>query len=108
MANYAPKTQDWKAWQNLQPPGPPKLIVTGRVEVTNTNQTPNLSEHVPQGINPKILLLDLTVTTSGIGNPVVTWRDVRFEKSIQEDQYSNVDVLWEGQSISQVKVETVR
>ncbi|MFZ1884395.1 MAG: hypothetical protein WAU53_12555 [Rhodoplanes sp.] len=108
MPNPAPKTQKWKAWQNLQPPGPPRLIVTGQVEISNTNQTPQLREHVPQGINPKILLLDLTITSSGVGNDVITWREVRFEKQIIKDQHSSIDVLWDGQNIGRANVETVQ
>jgi hypothetical protein len=104
-----PNTRDWKAWQNLQPVGKPKLIVTGQVETSNSNQTPKLSRHEPQGINPKILLLDLTITTSGIGNTVMGWRDVRYEESITKDQFSEVDVLWEGNVIVQIKeIETVQ
>ena len=100
MANPAPKTKDFKAWQNVQPGGKPKLIVIGMVETSNTNQTPGLSEHVPQGINPKIPLIE------GVGNTVMGWRDVRFEKPITRDQYSNVDMLWEGNIIEHLKVET--
>ena len=78
----------------------------GKVETSNTNQTPRLSEHVPQGINPKILLLDLTITTKDAGNPVMGWRELRFEKPITRDQYSNVDILWDGDIIEHLKVET--
>ena len=109
MAYAAPKTRNWKAWQDLQPgPGKPKLIVTGEVEVSNTNQTPHLKEHVPPGINPEILMLDLTITSSGVGNDVMTWKEVRFEKNIKKDQYSNIDILWEGDVIAQVAVKTVQ
>jgi hypothetical protein len=103
-----PKTKDWKAWQNLQPIGPPKLIVIGKVETSNANQTPQLSERVPQGVNPKILLLDLTMQVSGKGGTVMGWQDVRFEKEIKKDQYSGVDVLWENNSVAQIEVETVQ
>jgi hypothetical protein len=99
----SPTTRNWKAWQNLQPPGPPRLIVTGEVQTTNDNQTPNLQEHTPQGINEKILLLDLTITTSGTGGAVLGWKPVRFQKNIKPNQYSSVDVL----SVAQIKVETV-
>jgi hypothetical protein len=109
MAYSAPTTKNWKAWQDLQPgPGKPKLIVTGQVELGNTNETPHLKETVPQGINPKILLLDLTITSSGIGNPVVHWKEVRFEKKIEKDQYSSVDIMFNGNSVAQAKVETVQ
>jgi hypothetical protein len=66
-----------------------------------------LAEHVPQGINPKILLLDLTISASGAGGAVMGWRDVRFEKPIEKDQYSSVDVLWEGERIVGAKVKDV-
>jgi hypothetical protein len=106
MANPAPKTKDFKAWQNVIPGGRPKLIVIGKVQTSNTNQTPHLEEHTPQGINPKILLLDLTITTKDVGDALQDWRDVRFEKSITRDQYSNVDILWDGNIIEHLKVET--
>lgn len=109
MADSAPKTQNWKAWQDLQPgPGSPKLLVTGRVEVTNTNQAARLKERVPQGINPRILMLDLTITSSGPGNTVTTWKDARFETGIEKNQYSNVDILWEGKNIAHIDVKTVQ
>jgi hypothetical protein len=108
MAMTAPKTKDWKAWQDLQPgPSQPKLIVVGQVQTSNTNQTPHLAVHAPQGFNPKILMLDLTITTSGVGNTVMSWREVRFEKKIAKDQYSSVDILWEGQPIAHAEVEDV-
>jgi len=109
MEKTAPKTQNWEAWQDLQPGSrTPRLYVTGQVEITNTNQTPHLAEHLPPGINPKILLLDLTVTSSGVGNTVVTWRDVRFEKDIKKDQYSKLDILWHGKEIGCAEVKTVQ
>ena len=103
----APETKDWKAWQDLQPPSKPKLIVTGKVQTSKSNQTPHLAEHEPQGFNPKILLLDLTITASGAGSTVMGRREVRFEKPIQKDQYSSVDILWEGEHIAGAKVEDV-
>jgi hypothetical protein len=109
MAKPAPKTKEWKAWQDLQPTPSktPKLIVTGKVETSNSNQTPRLNQHAPQGINPKILLLDLTIAASGAGNAVMGWREVRFETGIVKDQYSSVDILWDGERIGHAEVETV-
>jgi hypothetical protein len=104
------KTRNWKAWQNLQPPiGPTvRMTVTGEFESTNSNQTARLTEHRPQGINPAILLLDLTVSTSGVGNDVVQWRDVgTFKKDIRKNQYTEVEILWEGQPVGKAKVESV-
>ncbi|MGH6791663.1 MAG: hypothetical protein ACRECF_02855 [Methyloceanibacter sp.] len=108
MAHPAPETKEWKARQNLMPgPSQPKLIVIGKVQTSNTNQTPHLGETVPQGINPAILLLDLTITASGVGNTVMGWRDVRFEKPIRKDQYSSIEILWNGKKVGSAEVEDV-
>ena len=74
---------------------------------SSTYQTPKLSEHVPQGINPKILMLDLTITASGKGDMLMSWREVSFFKSIERDQYSNVDILWDGKRIESLEVQDV-
>ena len=103
----APRTRNWKAWEDRLP-GPGMgvaLYVTGEAETSNSNQTLHLHEAVPQGINPTILILDLTLTTSGIGNAVMDWKSVRFEKKLSRDHYSNVDVRWERESIANCKVE---
>ena len=102
-----PNTRNWKAWENRQPPGPPKLLVTGEVETTSTNQTPHLAEASPQGINPEILLLDLTITASGIGNDVMGWKEVRFEKQVSKGQYTSVDIHADGEGVGSAKVEIV-
>jgi hypothetical protein len=108
MANPAPKTKDWHAWQDLQPgPAKPRLHVVGQVQKSSTNQTPKLSEHVPQGINPKILQLDLTLAASGQGDALMSWQEVRFFKSIERDQYSNVEIFWDGKRIESLEVKDV-
>lgn len=110
MSKPTIKTRNWKAWQNLQPPiGPTvRLTVTGEFESTNTNQTAHLTEHRPQGINQAILLLSFTVSTSGVGNDVVQWRDVAsFKKDVRKGQYTEVSILWEGHPIGKAELESV-
>jgi hypothetical protein len=107
MSKSLTNTKNWKAWQDLQPPGPPTLHVTGEVETTNSNQTPQLSEANPQGINPKILLLNLTITTAGTGLTVIDCKQVTFTKKISKDQYTSVDILSDGEQVGSAKVETV-
>ena len=110
MSKSSPSTKNWKAWQNLQPPGPPgppRLTVTGEVETTNSNQTPHLSEANPQGINPKILLLNLSITTAGTGLTVVEFKQVTFAKEISKDQYTSVDIFSDSDPVGSAKVETV-
>ena len=81
--------------------------MVGQVQTSSTNETPQLSEHVPQGINPKIFLLDLTITASGKGDMLMSWQEVRFFASIERDQYSNVDILWDGKRIESLEVQDV-
>ncbi len=105
----APHTRNWKAWEDRLPgPGMGVAIFdTGEVETSNSNQIPHLREAVPQGINPTILILDLTLTTSGTGNAVMDWKSVRFEKKLSREHYLSVDTHWEGKSIATCKVEVV-
>ena len=100
-------TQEWHATEDSMPPGATKLSVTGKVETSNSNQTPHLSETNPQGTVHNTLLLDLTVTTSGEGNAVMDWKDVRFEKKVSAGKVTHVDILWEGKIIQHLDVKPV-
>jgi hypothetical protein len=102
-----PHTRDWKAWEDKQPPGPITLYVAGEVETSNSNQTPHLREAVPQGKNPTILILNLTITESGVGKAVMEWKPVRFERKLSREHYLSIDIHWEGKSIAACKVEVV-
>ena len=101
-----PNTRNWSAWIDLQPPGPPALHVIGEVEVSASNKRPVLREASPQGINPEILLLDLSIQdTGGIGTPAFEYKEVRFDKSpVRARQYSTVQIRWEGNDIESVNV----
>jgi hypothetical protein len=107
MAKATLNTRNWKAWENQQPPGPPRLHVTGEVETSNGNQTPHLAEASPQGINPEILLLDLTITMSGVGITVMGWKEVRFEKQVSKGQYTSVDIRADGETVGKADVKIV-
>lgn len=92
-----PNTKDFTAWINLMPGSKPKLIVIGKVETNAGNLQPKLTEVVPQGINPQILLLNLTIVDTGeIGTEDINYRDVRFEAPANKGQFSNVEVRFEG------------
>jgi hypothetical protein len=99
MAGRPPKTDHWTARENKHGKRV-LLIVSGLVQVTNLNQTPRLKEAVPQGINPKILILSLTIETSGTGAAVVVWKRATFTKVVRVGQYDSIDVHWEGKSIA--------
>lgn len=105
----APGTRNWKSLEDRLP-GPGMgvaIFVTGEVETSNSNQTPQLREAVRQGMNPTILILDLTFTTSGTGSAVMDWKSARFKKKLSRDNYVSVDIHWEYKSIATCKVEVV-
>jgi hypothetical protein len=108
MAQSRLNIRNCKAWEDRQGPGGPTLHVTCEVETSNSNQTPQLKEAVPQGINPAILILDLSITSTGIGNPVMGWKQAKFEKKVSAGQYTSVDIHSNGQSVCTCKVEIVQ
>jgi hypothetical protein len=100
MAGSAPETSNWKAAEDRQPPGA-RLRVTGTVTTTMSNQEPRLTKANPQGINPSILLLDLTIATTGdIGSAVMGKPEVQYREDITAGQYTGVEIRYEGQSLA--------
>lgn len=105
-----PDTKDWKAWENRQPGpgGGPNLIVTGKVKITSTNQKPRLTEAQSPGINPEILLLDLTIESEGAGvEPTNPWADARFEKKVKAGQVTSVEIRSGGDIIATTGVAVI-
>jgi hypothetical protein len=99
MSGPAPETTNWTAVEDRQPPGV-RLKVTGTVTTTRGNQEPQLTKAIPQGINPAILLLDLSIETSGdIGPDVMGKRDVEFNEEIKAGQYTSIDIRFGGTTI---------
>lgn len=94
-----PKTREFSAWINLMPGSDPKLIVTGKVETNASNMHPKLKEAVPQGINPHVLLLTLTIDQTGdLGTQDISYRPARFEKPAERGQYTQVQISFDGES----------
>lgn len=103
----APKTKDWAAWENRMPQigdVHPTLYVTGKVKVPGTQYKPVLTPMAPQGINPKILLLELTVEGQGNARGGKTWREARYEAPIAAGQYVQVSILFQGEMIDNLDV----
>ncbi len=102
MAGSAPETSNWKAVEDRQPPGA-RLRVTGTVTTTMSNQDPRLTKANPQGINPSILLLDLTIETTGdVGSAVMGKPEVQYREDITAGQYSSVEIRYEGRSLASI------
>ncbi len=103
----APRTRNWKALEMPDFAGRDyHLSVSGEVEVSATNKTPHLTQHAPQGFNPRVLLLDLTIRTDGgFGADVMTWKAVSLRQSTSGNQYDEVDILFDGDVIERIKVD---
>jgi hypothetical protein len=101
-----PPTRDWYAWNNLMPPRPDDFHIVGEVQVANPGVDVLLVPKVPQGINPKILLMDLVlVQRPGIWPQIVVWKQARYDKV--NVTYDNVQIFCGTVVIADLAVDTV-
>jgi hypothetical protein len=102
-------TTGWYAWLNRMPPGPASFHITGVVLLPTPGYDVRLVPAVPQGINPKDLILDLEVTPRpGYWPEVVTRVSVRYDQSPTGVEYTSVLVREPDGDAVQVPVEEVR
>ena len=104
------KTKDWYAWINLEPPKPDDFHVIGEVLVENLGIQVQLCMKEPQGINPKILLLDLhLVQQPGIWPQVTTWMQAKYDKILTPNStvFEEVEVFLDNASIVTIPVTEV-
>ncbi|MDJ0627540.1 MAG: hypothetical protein QNJ44_04700 [Rhodobacter sp.] len=101
------ETRDWYAWIDTMPPGPNMLYVVGEAWAPNPGVEGFLVPSNPQGINPRILLLDIHFyQRPGIWPQVMTWIPVRYQRPVSGPKaYSDVTILCEGDPIAQIPVE---
>jgi hypothetical protein len=95
-----------KAWLDLQPGSPPRLIVTAEAVVEIDWQV-EIVAAVPPGINPfiKLLKLDIQIPTGPHSNAIAT-RTLRYEEAPAGINYTDVTLLNGGQGTT-VKVGQV-
>jgi hypothetical protein len=87
------KCSEWKAWHDTQPPGPKTLYVTGKCTFPDGGYSVELKPHQPQGINPKIYLMDRIVREpTGKVDHIVTTLDVNYTEKT-DATYSEVHIL---------------
>jgi hypothetical protein len=81
----------FKAWIDRAPGGPPKLVMTGDVRVPTNGWQARLTKRSPQGINPKILILDVSAhQPAGAAQEEITTIPLRYEESPPQDEYGQV------------------
>ena len=96
---------NWAAWVDSQPPGPPTLHVTGECEFPTAGFSVTLVPRVPQGINPRDLLLDKIVEPPpGLAADVVTKVDVHYTQQ-EPNPLDTVTILPDGPTIPVQQVE---
>jgi hypothetical protein len=87
---------NWAAWHDFMPGKPPTLYVVGQCTFPIPAFTVLLRHHVPQGVNPAILILDKVVMPPTEPQPeVVTTGEARFEEQTSA-RYSQVTILPDG------------
>ncbi len=98
------RCQKWEAFHDFMPGTTPTLRVTGVCYTPTPGYTIKLVPASPQGINPKILILNKVVTPpKGIVPQVITKVDVRYEKKTKT-KYTHVQIEPDGK---QIKVQIV-
>ena len=99
-------TEDFYAWVNRMPPGPPSFHVTGTVVLPTPGYDVKLVPATPQGINPRDFIMDLQITERpGKWPQVVTPMTVRYDVQDYKGQYASVLVRLPNGEAIQLEVE---
>lgn len=86
---------DWSAWVNKMPPGPPSFHISGTLHMPHPGFEATLTPRRPQGINPKILMMDLKVKElDGVWAQVLTDIEVKYVEDPYEADYDQVHILY--------------
>ena len=100
MAN---KLHDWKAVADMMPPSPFSLRVTGKVKA-NAGQTTKIVPAKPPGINPDILILELTIEGRGAQPADI---DGKYEDGNYKGNFKQVTIRDKTDSVT-VDIEIVQ
>jgi hypothetical protein len=92
-----PNSRNWKAVEQRNPAGGSYLVhVKGEVEAN----IPTLLARVPQGLDPRILMLDLSKVDDGR-----EYERVEYRHPSGFNAYENVDIFYLGQEVARITVE---
>lgn len=96
--------RQWEAFHDFMPGRRPTLRVSGVCRTPTPGYRIRLVVAEPQGINPKILLLEKVVTPPKKPQPdVITTVEVRFSKRTRVE-YTHVTILPDGKTIKVKRV----
>ena len=97
--------RDWRAIHNLEPPGPASLVVSGVCTTRSGVHRIELEPQVPQGINPRDLLLRLVRSEPG-GPSTGALTDIEVRYAEETDfPYESATIVPDGPSIPVERVE---
>jgi hypothetical protein len=84
---------DFRAWYETGPDSKSKLIVAGKVTETDGSEA-TLVRAEPQGNNPRILLLKVTIKPyEGRFHPHIAFeKEIRYEEHAKEGAFTDVDI----------------
>lgn len=85
-------SHDWHAWVNAMPPGPHTLHVSGTVTVPNGDTLVKLARAVPQGFNPRILILDLEMHDAHASSSNDTEVKVHYCEAASIDSFDGIHI----------------
>lgn len=95
----ASQCSQWRAIHNWQPPHPGALVVMGICTMPTPGYRVTLKRHVPQGINPLILLLDREATPPDGFVPQIITPAAVFYREITQEKYTQVTILPDNTTI---------
>ena len=99
---------DWHAFHDAMPGGPHNLYVIGKVLVRTLGYRVSLAPAAPQGINPRILLLDLTVQQpGGVAATQLDYVSVRWDRTPYNGGYLEVHIRCGSQIVQKLPIEVV-
>lgn len=103
MPRPAPRTRKWNAILTGPPIGPRALRISGQIETTSSNETPQLSRRGQQ-FGASMLSLDLSIVAPETGASVMGWKEVVHQLD-DGDDYTNVEIYYAGQRLQSLDVK---
>jgi hypothetical protein len=86
---------DWAAWVNKMPPGPASFHVAGTLHMPHPGFEVVLVPTRPQGINPKILMLNLMLRElDGMWAQVLTDIETKYVIDPYDGDYRQVHIFY--------------
>ena len=97
-------TSNWQAWVK-KIPAKPAAVITLHVTADADSGSEDfafLLKRIPQGVNVKILILDVKVE-NGIA-PAINPQRIHYAESLRKsNQYSSIEIFFKGEKINEIK-----